>query len=108
METIRGLMGVKKDSRNVRLEERSYPEGLADLPTDFDSRTNWPQCPVIGQVYDQGACGNCWAVASTGVMNDRTCIKSNGAVNFRHSAIYLTSCCKTCGMGCKGLLIDFN
>lgn len=31
-----------------------------DLPTNFDARTNWPSCPTVGEVRDQGSCGSCW------------------------------------------------
>jgi cathepsin B len=31
-----------------------------DLPKDFDSRVQWPDCPTIQEVRDQGACGSCW------------------------------------------------
>lgn len=31
-----------------------------DLPDTFDSRTQWPNCPTIKEVRDQGDCGSCW------------------------------------------------
>ena len=34
------------------------------LPESFDARTAWPQCDSIGDVYDQGKCGDCWAVSA--------------------------------------------
>ena len=33
---------------------------LDNLPDEFDSRTKWPECPFIGEVRDQGACGSCY------------------------------------------------
>ena len=31
-----------------------------DLPDNFDARTNWPNCPTISEIRDQGSCGSCW------------------------------------------------
>jgi len=33
--------------------------GIA-VPENFDARTNWPNCPSIAEVRDQGSCGSCW------------------------------------------------
>ena len=31
-----------------------------EIPESFDARTQWPNCPSIGEVRDQGSCGSCW------------------------------------------------
>ncbi len=28
------------------------------IPDQFDSRTNWPNCPSLNEVRDQGSCGS--------------------------------------------------
>ena len=36
-----------------------------DLPKEFDSREQWPECAdVISHIRDQGGCSNSWAVAT--------------------------------------------
>uniref|UniRef100_A0A7N5JYS5 Cathepsin B-like n=1 Tax=Ailuropoda melanoleuca TaxID=9646 RepID=A0A7N5JYS5_AILME len=30
------------------------------LPDSFDSRQQWPNCPTISEIRDQGSCGSCW------------------------------------------------
>uniref|UniRef100_A0A5K3FWQ9 Pept_C1 domain-containing protein n=1 Tax=Mesocestoides corti TaxID=53468 RepID=A0A5K3FWQ9_MESCO len=34
--------------------------GKEALPKEFDARKAWPNCPSIGEIRDQGACGACW------------------------------------------------
>lgn len=34
-------------------------EGIK-LPDSFDPRQQWPNCPTIQQIRDQGSCGSCW------------------------------------------------
>lgn len=55
--------GVKDDVVNV-----------LDLPTDFDSAKQWPQCTVIANVRDQSSCGSCWAFGSVSSFESRACI----------------------------------
>lgn len=103
MKYIRSLMGVHDDAYKFRLPEKPTLLGLTDdLPEEFDSRENWPNCPTIKEVRDQGSCGSCWAFGAVEAMSDRVCIHSNATVHFRFSADDLVSCCHTCGFGCNG------
>lgn len=75
-----------------------------DVPTTFDSRTQWPDCKVISKVRDQSACGSCWAFGSTEAFEDRRCVATKEDVEF--STLDTAGCCKgfACGMsqGCNG------
>ncbi|XP_018016997.1 cathepsin B-like [Hyalella azteca] len=101
MRYLRRLMGVLPGSRYMLPPRHEY-HNLPSLPKEFDSRKAWPHCPTLGEIRDQGSCGSCWAFGAVEVMSDRTCIHSNGALNFHYSAEDLVSCCHMCGAGCNG------
>merc|ERR1712093_338341 len=53
----------------------------ADVPDEFDSATNWPQCAkVITDIRDQSNCGCCWAFGGTSAASDRLCIATNATL----------------------------
>lgn len=54
------------------------------MPWSWDWRKEEADC--IGEVEDQGACGACWAFSSSGMLSDRLCIQTGGAVTARLSA----------------------
>lgn len=31
-----------------------------NIPDEFDSRKQWPECPTINDIRDQSHCGSCW------------------------------------------------
>lgn len=31
-----------------------------ELPKNFDPREQWPNCPTLKEIRDQGSCGSCW------------------------------------------------
>jgi len=99
----RRLLGVKDVNPAVRLPVKAHTGFDASaLPTSFDSRTNWPMCPSIGEIRDQSDCGSCWAFGAVEAATDRICIESKGASQPHLSAEDLTGCCTSCGMGCDG------
>lgn len=103
MEYLRGLMGVHRDASRFRLPLKVDLElTLGEIPENFDSRKEWPGCPTISEIRDQGSCGSCWAFGAVEAMSDRYCIHSNQTQHFRFSADDLVSCCHTCGFGCNG------
>uniref|UniRef100_A0A7M4E284 Cathepsin B n=1 Tax=Crocodylus porosus TaxID=8502 RepID=A0A7M4E284_CROPO len=86
-----------------RLPERVAFAEYLDLPDSFDSREQWPNCPTIKEIRDQGSCGSCWAFGAVEAISDRICVHTNSKVNVEVSAEDLLSCCSfECGMGCNG------
>merc|ERR1712017_56040 len=71
---------------------RALPEAQlaindADIPDEFDSATNWPQCAkVINDIRDQSNCGCCWAFGGTSAASDRLCIATNATLSVPLSA----------------------
>nr|CAD2176476.1 unnamed protein product [Meloidogyne enterolobii] len=66
----------------------------------FSSRLKWSDCaPIINRVHHQGQCGSCWAVSTSTVITDRSCIEKakkkqstpNNAKNI-FSALDILSC----------------
>ena len=56
--SIKRLMGVpiwhmKEVNANLPIVE--HPIG--DIPENFDSRQQWPDCPTMSEIRDQGNCG---------------------------------------------------
>ena len=60
------------------------------LPKIFDGREQWPQ--IKKNVYQQGACGSCWAFSVCGLLSDRYYILSAGKINVKLSPTRLLLC----------------
>jgi cathepsin B len=56
-EYAKGLCGVREGGPKLPLMEI---EPLKDIPDAFDARKQWPNCPTLMEVRDQGSCGSCW------------------------------------------------
>nr|ATU82412.1 venom C1A protease 1 [Lethocerus distinctifemur] len=100
---IKKLLGGRKPPKVTLPVKEMEAQTRTPLPANFDSRKKWPHCPTIANIYDQGACGSCWAVAGASTFSDRVCIASGGNFTGLLSAHQLLSCCgKMCGDGCDG------
>nr|ACO11618.1 Cathepsin B precursor [Caligus rogercresseyi] len=97
---LRSLMGVLPNHKDHLPPPLPSLLGTEALPSDFDAREHWPNCPSIRLIRDQGSCGSCWAFGAAEAMSDRICIHTNKNVNI--SAENLLSCCYSCGFGCNG------
>jgi len=99
---LRTLMGVHKDAHKHMPPKKPMLLGDEDIPDSFDPREQWPDCPTIKEIRDQGGCGSCWAFGAVTAMSDRICIHSKGAQHAHVSSENLLSCCYSCGFGCNG------
>lgn len=70
-----------------------------NLPTNFDSRTQWPK--YIHPIRDQGKCGSCWAFGAAEALTDRYTIESEGKIDVILSPQDMVSCDRT-DYGCGG------
>jgi len=96
---VKNLLGAKKGG--PKLSQVTYAGKSIQVPTSFDSRTNWPNCPTMNVIRDQSACGSCWAFGAVEAMSDRYCVSGVNA-NLSISAEDLNDCCDECGDGCDG------
>lgn len=103
LKSVKRLMGVPLNRlKPIRLPQLIHEVDPKSIPDTFDARTQWPNCPTIQEVRDQGSCGSCWAFGAVEAMSDRICINSKGSNNFHLSAEDMVSCCTSCGFGCEG------
>ncbi|XP_052763609.1 cathepsin B-like [Mya arenaria] len=104
MNYVKDLCGTFSAPEEQRLPVKDIE--VTSVPDSFDARTQWPNCPSLKEVRDQGACGSCWAFGCVEAATDRICVQSGGKMNFHISAEDLTSCCHTCGNGCNGGFLE--
>lgn len=97
---VMGLCGTLLNG--PRLPELVHNIDNIKLPDSFDARQQWPHCPTISTIQDQGSCGSCWAFGAVEAISDRLCIHSGGKISLEISAEDLLTCCDDCGMGCFG------
>jgi len=60
VEQIKQLFGVLNSAAEIPLPLQTHKIGSDPLPNSFDARTQWPDCPTIKEVRDQGSCGSSW------------------------------------------------
>ncbi|KAL0485410.1 cathepsin B [Acrasis kona] len=84
------------DSASVKVLSE---EVLAALPDNYIINQTYPNC--LGDIRNQGACGNCYAITAVEVMADRLCMATKGQLNNVVLSIQqLTSCAQS--NGCSG------
>jgi len=76
-----------------------------EIPADFDSAEQWPQCAkTIGDIRDQSMCGCCWAFAGAEAASDRMCIATNASLLLPLSAQDVCFCAED--DGCSGGFVE--
>merc|ERR1719348_1941518 len=99
---LKTLMGVHPAYLMYQPPPIHHYMGKVEIPKNFDPREEWPDCPTIKEIRDQGGCGSCWAFGAVTAMSDRICIHSKGKKHVHVSSENLLSCCYSCGFGCNG------
>jgi len=97
LKQVKKLLGTRLNGPKPPVKKA---HAKINLPDNFDSRQQWPQCSTIQQIRDQSACGSCWAFGAAESISDRTCIFNH--VNLTLSVNDLVACCDECGDGCDG------
>jgi len=72
-----------------------------DIPTSYDARTAYPNCPTISQILNQQSCGCCYAMAASTCFADRMCIASKGKFTSQLSTQRIIGCDDS-NLGCSG------
>merc|ERR1712166_775410 len=102
------MMGVKGDWRasieaaiaSGKVERFQQQLTAVEVPTSFDSETNWPKCAkVIGDIRDQSNCGCCWAFGAAEAASDRMCIATEGKLVLPLSEQDICFCASEDGCG---------
>jgi len=78
LSDVQSLLGAWQKGHPKWVDAR-LPEYESNLTAvapeaDFDPRTKWPKCTVIGSVRNQAGCGSCWAFAATASFESARCI----------------------------------
>jgi cathepsin B len=60
LKSFKKLLGVPLShiGKPSRLPAIEHNVDAQAIPDEFDSRTNWPNCPSLKEVRDQGSCGS--------------------------------------------------
>ncbi|VDM55547.1 unnamed protein product [Angiostrongylus costaricensis] len=96
---IMGSLHVAVPAKYRANEKRHDDIDDSIIPSSFDARNSWSECPSLHSIRDQSNCGSCWAVAAAAAITDRICIASKGNTSVTISADDLLSCCTDCGFG---------
>nr|KAF6346370.1 cathepsin B [Pipistrellus kuhlii] len=73
MSYVKTLCGTKLGG--PKLPEKVWLAEDITLPENFDAREQWPNCPTIGEIRDQGSCGSCWAFGAVEAISDRITVE---------------------------------
>lgn len=106
LSQVKSFLGTNLmwDNHNLHLLVDNDDHSVAaNLPKEFDSRTQWPDCVL--PVRNQEHCGSCWAFSGSSVLQDRFCIASKGQVKVELSPQDMVSC-DSGNYACQGGMLD--
>ena len=93
----------EKDDEIFVIDESASDDGSTQPAKREIKEFNWldKSHNCIGPIEDQGNCGSCWAFSSSGLLADRFCIHSKGAITTRFSPQEMINCNYE-NFGCTG------
>eukprot|EP00439_Symbiodinium_sp_Y106_P038741 s1889_g4.t1 len=102
---VKGNTTKSIESAIKRGDLERFFETDGDIPEEFDSAAQWPECEkIITDIRDQSHCGCCWAFAGAEAASDRMCIATKGKTMIPISAQDV--CFNSNPDGCDGGQID--
>ncbi|XP_015785562.1 cathepsin B [Tetranychus urticae] len=81
LSQVKKLFMSSEETLTTNVEQIWHSD--SDSHKEFDARTEWPHCPSIGQIFNQGFCSPSWIYASVGQMADRICIKTGQNIDVK-------------------------
>jgi len=60
LKQIKKSCGIVWNKDEIQLPLRTHKIDPVSIPDSFDARTQWPNCPTVKEIRDQGSCGSSW------------------------------------------------
>jgi len=101
LNPIRASIQLHARNRSEAASQKRVLSDLSDLHASLPSSFDWRRYhrKVVGPVYDQGACGSCWAHAAAEVVESAWAIAKHNWVSLSRQQIVD---CTTPNYGCQG------
>lgn len=91
---IKSFGTILTDNKSVQQNLKKFrSSGVSfdfEIPKNFDGRDVWKF--YLSEIQSQGYCGNCWAIASVGVLSDRFSLLSKNYIKPYLSSAQVTIC----------------